>query len=90
MFQDSVDNIDELTTSVTSFISKCRGGASPIKSPGLTEFGAKLKSRTTAHRAIIDNPDSTTEDRNNYKKARYDLRRVTKRAKGQYRNKVEL
>jgi hypothetical protein len=60
----------------------------PIKSSGLTEFGAKLKSRATAHRAVVDNPEAMAEDRNKYKKACYDLRIVIKGATGKCR-KVE-
>ena len=90
--------IDEITTSVTGFIRKCIGDVVPTvrvccfpnQTPWInTEVGAKLKDKTTTHRAITDNPDATAEDRNKYKKARYDLHRVIKRAKGQYRNKVK-
>ena len=92
MFWDSADNIDEWTTSVTGFIIKFIGNVLPTQrvKPWLnTKVGAKLKERATAHSAIVDNPEATAEDRNKNKKVRYDLRRVIKWAKGQYRNKVE-
>jgi hypothetical protein len=37
-----------------------------------TEVCAKLKDRATTHRAIAGNPEATAEDRNKYKKSRYD------------------
>ena len=98
MFQDSADNIDELTTSVTGFIRQCIGNVVPSvtvrcfpnQKPLInTEDGTKVKNKATAHRAILDNPDATAKDRNKYNKSCYDLRRVIKRAKGQYRDKVE-
>lgn len=87
MFRHSADNIDELTTSVTGFIRKCisdgfptvRVHCFPNQKPWInTVVGAKLKDRATAHRAIVDNTEATAEDRNMYKKFRYDLRRVIK------------
>jgi hypothetical protein len=35
-----------------------------------TKVCDKLKDRVTADRAIIDNPEATSEDRNKYKKSR--------------------
>ena len=97
MFWDNADNI-ELTTSLNGFIRNCIGFVIPSvkvccfpnqKTWINTEVHAKLKNRATLHRAITDNPEAKAEDRNKYKKSCYDFRRVIKRAKVQYRNKLE-
>jgi hypothetical protein len=96
MLWDSADNIEELTTSVTGFIRKCIGDLSPQircfpnQKPWInTKVGTKLKDRATAHRAIADNPEATAEDRIKVKRSHNDLSRVIKRAREQYRNRVE-
>jgi hypothetical protein len=38
---------------------------------------------------MADNPEVMAEDRNKYKTSHFNLRRVIKRVKGQYRNNVE-
>jgi hypothetical protein len=87
MFRDSTYNIDELSTSVTCYIGKYIGDVVPTvrvrcfpnQKPWInTKVGTKLKSRASAHSAIVDEPDATAKDRNKYKKACYDLRRVIK------------
>ena len=98
MFRDSADNINELTTSITGFIRKCIGHVIPtVRVPCFpyqnkwinTKVVTTLKDRATAHRAIVEDPEATTEDRNKYTKSRYDLCRVIKGVKGQYWDKVE-
>jgi hypothetical protein len=42
------------------------------------EVDAKLRDRAAADGGITENPEAATEDRNKYKKSRYDLHEVNK------------
>ena len=91
MFQDSSDDIEEYTTSVTGFINKCIEDGVPTvtvrtypnQKPWITgNIRTELKGRAAAFKVKESNPDA-------YKKSCYALRRTIKQAKRQYRAKIE-
>ena len=101
MFRDSSDNIEEFTTSVTSFINKCINDVVPTvtvhtvhfptRSHGLQGIHTELRlqaihTELKGRTAAFKEWDSNPEA---YKKSRYALRRTIKQAKHQYRSKIE-
>ena len=91
MFRDSSNGIEEYTTSVISFISKCIDDVIPTvtartypnQNPWITgNIRMELKPRAATFKEWETNPDA-------YKKPRYPLRRTIKQAKRQYRIKIE-
>jgi hypothetical protein len=85
MFRDSSNGIEEYTTSVTGFISKCivptvTVCTFPNQKPWITgNIHSELKARAATFKERDTNPDT-------YKKSRYALRRTIRH---QYRTKIE-
>eukprot|EP00061_Rhincodon_typus_P008721 g31584.t1 len=89
MFTCSVESLDDYTTTVTDFISKCVEDCVPKKSiqvfpnrkPWMNqEIHSLLKTRRAALKL---------GDLDQYGKFRYDLRKAIREAKRQYRTKLE-
>jgi hypothetical protein len=91
MFWDSSHGIEDYTTSVIDFISKCIDDVVPTvtvrtypnQKPWITgNIRIELKARAAAFMERETNPDA-------YQKSCYALRQTIKQAKRQYRIKIE-
>jgi hypothetical protein len=91
MFWDSFNGIEEYTTSVTGFINKriddvvptVTVHTYPYQKPWITgNISTELKGRAAAFKERHSNPEA-------YKISRHALQRTIKKAKGQYRSKIE-
>ena len=82
-------NQDEYADTVTSYVSFCTDSCIPWKTVTIYANDKPWFSKDVKHKLIAKNDAFKNSDKNQYKVAKYETEKAIRRAKAQYRNKLE-